>query len=361
MSQGGSTTKPLTKSQDGESVMQIKTVGLDIAKNVFQVHGIDSNGKVVVQKPIKRKQVLPYFANLQPCLIGIKACASSHYWQRQLESLGHEVKLINPEYVTPYIKSNKSDARDAEAICEAVTRPSMRFVPKKSLQQQDIQTIHRVRGRLIKQRTALVNQIRGLLGEYGLIMAQGVAALRRQLPLYLEDASNELTPVSREVFADLYEHLLTVDEQIKVYDQKIRILVKNTDACQRLLDVPGIGPIVATALVMALGDAQVFKNGRHMAAYLGLVPRQHSSGGKDRLLGISKRGDRYVRSLLIHGARAMAFRVKNNPAHENQWLYKLIQRRGMNKAVVAFANKIARQAWVILAKAERYLSPCSNR
>lgn len=340
--------------------MQITTVGLDIAKNIFQVHGIDINGKVCAQKPLKRKQVLPYFANLQPCLIGMEACASSHYWQRQLEALGHEVKLINPEYVTPYVKSNKNDARDAEAICEAVTRPTMRFVPKKSVEQQDIQMIHRVRSRLIKQRTGLVNQIRGLLGEYGLIIPLGVAAVRRQIPLYLEDASNELTPISREVFADLYQDLQALDEQIKIYDQKIKTLVKNNEACRRLLEVPGIGPIVATALVMAVGDANVFKNGRHMAAYLGLVPRQHSSGGKDRLLGISKRGDCYIRSLLVHGARAMAYRVKNNPNHANQWLYKLIQRRGMNKAVVALANKIARQAWVILAKEEAYQNVCAN-
>ncbi len=340
--------------------MQITTVGLDIAKNVFQIHGVDDKGNVVVQKPVKRQQLLPYFANLQPCLIGMEACASSHYWQRQLQALGHQVKLINPEYVTPYVKSNKNNARDAEAICEAVTRPNMRFVPKKSVEQQDIQIVHRVRSRLIKQRTALVNQIRGLLGEYGLIVAQSVAAVRRQLPRYLEDANNELTPVSREVFADLYEQLIALDDQIKVYDQKIKTIVNGSEACQRLLKVPGIGPIVATALVMAVGDANVFKNGRHLAAYLGLVPRQHSSGGKDRLLGISKRGDRYVRALLVHGARSMAYRVKNNPEHENQWLYKLIQRRGMNKAVVAFANKIARQAWVILAKEEPYQSVCAN-
>lgn len=336
--------------------MQATTVGLDIAKNVFQVHGVDSQGKVVLQESLKRPQVLPYFANLPSCLVAMEACASAHYWQRQLAALGHEVKLINPGYVTPYVKSNKNDARDAEAICEAVTRPNMRFVPKKSVEQQDIQIIHRVRSRLVKQRTALVNQIRGLLGEYGLIVPQGVAVVRRQLPLYLEDAKNELTPISREVFADLYEQLQQLDEQINTYDQKIKNIVKASDACQRLLALPGVGPIVATALTMAVGNAKEFKNGRHMAAWLGLVPKQHSSGGKERLLGISKRGDRYVRAQLIHGA--MAYRVKNNPEHENQWLYKLIQRRGMNKAVVAFANKIARQAWVILAREEKYQHAC---
>ncbi len=340
--------------------MQITTVGLDIAKSVFQVYGVDAAGKVAVQKPLKRQQVLPYFANLPPCLIGMEACASSHYWQRQIEALGHEVKLINPAYVTPYVKTNKNDARDAEAICEAVTRPNMNFVPKKSLEQQDVQIIHRVRERLIKQRTALVNQIRGLLGEYGLIIPLGVAAVRRQLPQYLEDGENELTPVSREVFADLYDHLTQLDEQINIYDQRIKRLVKNSDPCKRLLSLPGVGPIVATALIMAIGNGREFKNGRHMAAYLGLVPKQHSSGGKDRLLGISKRGDRYVRTLLIHGARAMALQVKNKPDHENQWLYKLIERRGMNKAVVALANKIARQAWAILAREEQYQSTCAH-
>lgn len=339
--------------------MTVKTVGVDIAKNIFQVHGIDEQGKVVVQKPLKRQQVLPYFANLPPCLIGMEACASAHYWQRQLEALGHEVKLINPGYVTPYVKSNKNDARDAEAIGEAVTRPNMRFVPKKSVEQQDIQMIHRVRSRLIKQRTALVNQIRGLLSEYGLIVPLGVAAVRRQLPLYLEDAKNELTPISREVFADLYEQLKQLDDQITAYDLKLKNIVKTSDAGQRLLALPGVGTIVATALMMAVGTAKEFKNGRHMAAWLGLVPKQHSSGGKEHLLGISKRGDHYVRAQLIHGARSVAFRVKNDPEHENQWLYKLIQRRGMNKAVVAFANKLARQAWVVLAKGESYQPACA--
>ncbi len=268
--------------------MQLTTVGLDIAKSVFQVYGVDAKSKGVVQKPLKRPQVLRYFANLSPCLIGMEACASAHYWQRQLEALGHEVKLINPKYVTPYVKSNKNDARDAEAICEAVTRPNMRFVPKKSIEQQDIQMIHRVRGRLIKQRTALVNQIRGLLGEYGLIIPLGVASVRQQLPQYLEDGDNELTSVSREVFAELYEQLQTLDEQIKGYDQKIKHLVNISDPCKRLLKLPGVGPIVATALLMTVGNGKEFKNGRHMAAYFGLVPKQHSSGGKDRLLGISK-------------------------------------------------------------------------
>jgi transposase len=333
--------------------MNISVVGLDIAKNVFQVHGIDSSGKVLVQKALKRDKLITYFSNLSPCLIGMEACASSHYWQRKLEALGHEVKLINPAYVKPYVKSNKNDARDAEAICEAVTRPSMRFVPRKTTEQQDIQLIHRVRSRLLKQRTALVNQIRGLLGEYGLIIPLSVTAVRRKVPEFLEDAENELTPLAREIFSDLYDHLTTLDAQIAGYDQKIKAVVRSSEACRRLQELPGVGEIVSSAIIMAVGDGKEFKNGRHMAAWLGLVPRQYSSGGRDKLLGISKRGDRYVRTLLIHGARSMALRVKDNPDHSNQWLYKLIQRRGMNKAVVALANKVARQAWAMLVRGER--------
>jgi transposase len=344
----------------GETDMTISVIGLDIAKNVFQVHGVDSSGKVVVQKALKRDKVLAYFSNLSPCLIGMESCASSHYWQRKLEALGHEVKLINPAYVKPYVKSNKNDARDAEAICEAVTRPNMRFVPRKSTEQQDIQLIHRVRSRLLKQRTSLVNQIRGLLGEYGLIIPLSVAAVRKKVPEFLEDAENELTPLAREIFSDLYDQLKAFDVQIEGYDTKIKTVVKGSEACRRLQELPGVGGIVSTAIIMAVGDGKEFKNGRHMAAWLGLVPRQYSSGGKDKLLGISKRGDRYVRTLLIHGARSMALRVKNNPGHSNQWLYKLIQRRGMNIAVVALANKIARQAWAMLVSGERYHAELAN-
>ena len=340
--------------------MKITTVGLDIAKNVFYMHAVDAQGKVVGQKPLQRAQVLSFFANTPACLIGMEACASSHYWQRQLEKFGHEVKLINPQYVTPYVKSNKNDARDAEAICEAVTRPSMRFVPKKSIEQHDLQTLHRIRSLVVKQRTALANQIRGLLGEYGLVIPVGIAHVRKHLPLILEDAENELTPISRELFSDLYDELVELDKKIKKYDQKLKIIIKDSVACQRLEAIPGIGPMVATALLMSVGDANEFKNGRHLAAWLGLVPRQHSSGGKERLLGISKRGDRYVRTLLVHGARSVASKVKKNPDHENQWLYKLIERRGLNKAAVALANKIARQAWVVLAKEEVYQSPYAS-
>lgn len=338
--------------------MEITTVGLDIAKNIFHAHGVDKNGKIVFQKPLKRKQLLPFFANLNRCVIGIESCASSHYWQRQLEKCGHEVRLISPQFVTPYVKSNKNDARDAEAICEAVSRPNMRFVPRKSVEQHDIQMIHRVRSRLVKQRTALANQIRGLLGEYGIIIPQGIAHIRKQIPLILEDGENELTPLSREIFFGLYEELLEFDKQITCFDQRLKRLARANTDCQKLQAIPGIGPTIATALLMSVGSAKEFKNGRHMAAWMGLVPKQHSSGGKSRLLGISKRGDSYLRTLLVHGARAVASKVKNNPQHENQWLYKLIERRGLNKACVAYANKMARQAWVLLTKDEVYRNTC---
>ena len=337
--------------------MKITTVGLDLAKQVFQIHGVDEHVKVVAQKPLKRKEVLPYFANIPPCLIGMEACASAHYWQRELKKLGHEVKLMNPAYVTPYVKRNKSDARDAEAICEAVTRPTMTFVPEKSIEQQDLQMLHRIRSQSIKQRTALVNQIRGLLGEYGLVIPQGIASVRRQLPLYLEDAENTLSTLGREFFSDLYEQLLALDKRVKQYDEKLKTVMKHSEPYRRLQTIPGVGPLIASALLMAVGDGKLFKNGRHLAAYLGLVPKQHSSGGKERLLGISKRGDRYLRTLLIHGARAVAYRVKNNPEHSNQWFYRLIERRGLNRAVVAMANKMARQAWALLTREEDY-QPC---
>jgi len=334
--------------------MQTTTVGLDTAKRIFQADGVDKHGKPTFQKTIKRPQLLTFFANLPRCLIGMEACASAHYWHRQLSALGHEVKLISPAYVKPYAKGQKNDVRDAEAICEAVSRPNMRFVPAKSIKQQDMQLIHRVRGRLVKQRTGLVNQIRGLLAEYGLIIPLGVAAVRRHVPLFLEDAENELTALSREVFADLYAQLRLLDEQIKHYEQRIQGLVKASPLCRQLMSMPGVGPVTASALVMSVGDAREFKNGRHMAAWLGLVPKQCSSGGKTRLLGISKHGDRYLRMLLVHGARTVAWSAQKRPAATNAWLRQLIERRGFNKACVGLANKMARQAWALLARGERY-------
>src|SRR5215831_2999048 len=290
--------------------MKVTTLGIDLAKSIFQLHGVDGHGKVAVQKRVTRGKLLATVAQLPPCEIGMEACASAHYWAREFQKLGHTVKLMSPQFVKPYVKGNKNDSRDAEAICEAVSRPHMRFVPLKTVESQDIQAIHRLRSRLIKERTALVNQVRGLLAERGIVIAQGITRLRQQLPTIVEDLDNELTPLSREVMRELYEELVVLDERIARADRLVQRVFTESASCQKLAQVEGIGPVVATALVAAVGNAQEFANGRHLAAWLGLVPRQCSSGGKERLLGISKRGDRYLRTLLIHGARATVHRAR---------------------------------------------------
>jgi transposase len=338
----------------GGSMMNITVLGVDLAKNVFQLHGVDASGKVIVRKQLTRAKLIEFVINLPPCLIGMEACASSYYWARRFQQTGHEVKLISPQFVKPYVKSNKSDRNDAEAICEAVTRPNMRFVAIKSTEQQDIQAIHRIRSGLVQRRTALANQTRGLLGEYGIVVPQGIKKLNKQLPLILEDAQNGLSDLVRELFADLYEQFKAVDKQVKKYDAKLEQLSGHSEVCQRLIQIPGVGAITATAIAASVGDAKVFKNGREMAAWLGLVPRQHSSGGKSLLLGISKRGDRYLRTLLIHGARAVMSRVNKTKGPQNIWLKQLMERRGNNKASVALANKNARVIWALMAKGAAY-------
>jgi transposase len=342
--------------------MQITVVGIDLAKNVFQLHGVDNQGTVVVRKKLTRPKLLPFVAQLAPCRLGMEACQGAHYWARAMRKLGHDVRLVSPQFVTPYRKSQKNDPNDAAAICEAVSRPHMRFVPIKEVEHQDIQALHRARQLLIKQRTALCNQIRGLLSEYGIVVAQGVHRLRKSLPALLENVDNGLTLASRELFQELYQQLVWLDERIEVMESKILQVFTTTETCQRLADIEGIGPIIATALYAAVPQARVFKNGRHLAAWVGLVPRQHSTGGKSVLLGISKRGDRYLRALLIHGARAVVYRWKDqpNPWARAQWLQQLIARRGINCATVALANKMARVAWVLLSKGVRY-QPMSCR
>jgi len=334
--------------------MTIQTIGLDLAKHIFHVHGIDAHGQVIVSRTLKRAEVGRYFANLPPCLVGMEACSSAHYWARTLMGLGHEVRLISPQFVTPYVKTNKSDKNDAEAICEAVSRPSMRFVPVKTNEQLDILAIHRVRHRLVVNKIALVNQIRGLLAERGLIMAREVASLRRRLPEILETADNGLSDGFRALLAELYRQLQELEHQILQYDQTIRRVYQQHEACQRLGAIEGIGPLTATALYAAAGDARVFKNGRQFAAWLGLVPKQHSSGGKPRLLGISKRGDAYLRTLLIHGGRSAVFRAGRKTDPRSRWLCALRARHHQNVAAVALANKNARIAWALLARGETY-------
>jgi transposase len=339
--------------------MNITTIGLDIAKNVFQVHGVDENGNTVLRKKLNRNQVLAFFANLLPCLIGLEACGGAHYWARELIKLGHDARLISPQFVKPYVKGNKNDSNDAEAICEAVSRPNMRFVPIKSIEQQDIQMLHRVRSGLVKERTALANRIRGLLAEYGLVIALGIVKLRKQLPEILEDAENGLTVAARKIFADLQEQLIELDKQVAAYGGRIDTIHRASAVSQLLAEIPGIGPLIATALIAALGDGKAFKSARQVAAWLGLVPRQDSSGGKSRLLGISKRGDVYLRTLLIHGARAVVNAAAKKDDAQSRWINDLVKRRNANIAAVAVANKNARTVWALLTKSEHYEAPTS--
>lgn len=327
----------------------INLLAIDIAKSVFQLHGVDKVGNVMLKKRLTRTKLLETIANIPSCLIVMEACGGANYWARQFKKLGHEVKLISPQFVKPFVKGNKNDGNDAQAIAVAASRPDMRFVSLKTVEQQDIQSLHRIRERLVGQRTALMNQIRGLLIEYGLIIPKGEAALRRCLPDFLEDAENELSCFTRELIQDLYEELTELTKHIKRYDQKIQVIFANHPVCQRIAKIEGIGPITATALIFDLGDPKNFKNGRHYAAYLGLVPRQYSSGHKQMLLGISKRGDGYLRKLLIHGARSALLSIGEKKDKRSCWLRELKERRGMNRTCVALANKNARIIWSLVA------------
>lgn len=332
----------------------VTLLGVDLAKNVFQLHGIDDKGNPVLRKRLNREKFVETIANMPPCTIAMEACSGANHWYRKFTSFGHTVKLISPQFVKPFVKGNKTDRNDSFAICEAASRPTMRFVTPKSIDQEDIQAVHRIRSRLIASRTALVNQIRGLLTEYGIIIAQRINNVRQSLPEILEDAENELSFIGRELFANLHEELLGMDKKVAVYDDKINAIFKSNEACRLISKIDGIGPITATAIVATIGDTKVFKNGRHFSSYLGLVPRQSSSGNKERLLGISKRGDSYVRGLLIHGGRAVVRCVgtKDNP--RSNWIRDLTERRGANKAAVAVANKNARIIWAMLSRNEEY-------
>lgn len=334
--------------------MKITTIGIDIAKSIFHLCGVNKMGRVLKKKQLKRKQMLPYLARLEPALVVMEACGGANYWAREIQALGHEVKLIAPQYVKPYVKGNKNDYNDAEAIAEAAQRANMRFVPIKSVEQQDIQNLHRQRERIKKARTALVNQVRGLLAEYGIVINKGVAAVRKGLPDILEDAENGLTMRSRELFADLLEELRLLDERLKRSEEQIEACNRENEVCQRLDEILGVGPITASAAYAAAGDGKDFVNGRHFSAWIGLVPGQHSTGGKSTLLGISKRGNAYLRTLFIHGARAVLRHSANKTDRFSLWAQALVERRGYNKACVAVANKMARIAWVIMAKGETY-------
>jgi transposase len=334
--------------------MNVTTLGIDLAKNIFQLHGVNKEGAAVLTKKISRQKLPEFIIQLKPCLIGMEACGGSNYWGRKFLAMGHDVRLISPQFVKPYVKSNKNDAVDAEAICEAVARPNMRYVAIKNVEQQDIQSIHRIRARFVKERTALANQTRGLLAEYGIVIAQGISHVRKQLPFILEDAENELSIVSRKLFYNLYEQLQDADKKVQEYDLQIKQYCQSNEICKRLLKLKGVGTLIASAIVASIGDATIFRNGREMAAFIGLVPKQHSSGGKQRLLGISKRGDRYLRCLLVHGARSALFNAKNLPKKQAEWLKSLVERRGRNRATVALANKNVRIMWALMARNEQF-------
>jgi len=333
--------------------MKITTIGIDLAKALFQIHGVDEHGKVVLRTQLKRKDMAKYFANLEPCLIGMEACGSAHYWARKLEGYGHTIKLMAPQFVKPYVKTNKNDIADAEAICEAVSRPNMRYVSVKTVEQQAILSVHRARQGFVKARTAQSNQIRGLLSEFGIVIPQGIRSIMNQMPEILEDGENGLPGMMRTLLERLMENLKEMNRQVEELEKQIVLWHRENEASRRLAEISGIGPITASAIVATVGKAKEFKSGRQLAAWMGLVPRQHSSGGKQNLLGISKRGDTYLRTLLIHGARAV-IRFAVNKAKPESWLRKLMTRRNKNVAAVALANKNARIVWALLANNQTF-------
>ncbi|WP_227272726.1 IS110 family RNA-guided transposase [Roseobacter weihaiensis] len=334
--------------------MEIVRIGLDLAKTIFEVCGVDAQDKAVLKKTLRRHAVTQFFADSAPCIIGMEACSGSHYWAKVFADLGHEVRLISPQFVTPYVKSNKNDRNDAEAICEAIGRPSMRFVPVKTAEQLEIQAVHRIRQRLVANRTRLVNQIRGLLVEHGLVVARDISRIRQALTQIADGVDHMLGAMLVDLACDVREELSELDQRIAVYTKRIRELFRSNEMCQRIGKIEGIGPITATALVAAVGDRTCFKNGRQFAAWLGLVPKQRSSGGKSRLFGISKRGDRYLRTLLIHGARAVLRKAGGKTDARSLWIERMRDRRHPNVVAVALANKNARIVWAVLSGRTEY-------
>lgn len=329
--------------------MKITTIGIDLAKAVFQVHGVDARGKPVLRKQLKRKDVLGFFANLEPCLVGMEACGGAHYWGRKLGELGHAVSLMAPQFVKPYVKTNKNDRNDAEAICEAVARPNMRFVPLKTAEQQAVLAVHRSRQGLVKARTAQANQIRGLLAEFGIVIAKGIEHIGKRLPDILEDGDNGLPGMMRELLARLGEGLKALDQQVGELEQQIKRWHQQSEASRKLEAIAGVGPLTASAFVASVGDASSFRSARQVPAWLGMVPRHEGTGGKVRPGRISKRGDVYLRTLFIHGARSVIARFERKANAPDCWLKRLLARRHKNVAAVALAAKNARVAWALLA------------
>src|SRR5680860_494453 len=335
----------------------ITTIGLDTAKSVFQVHGVNAEGETVVRRQLKRRQVLAYFRKLQPCLIGIEACSSSHHWSRELQALGHTVRLMPPKYVKAYVKSQKNDAADAEAICEAVTRPNMRFVPTKTEEQQSILMLHRTRQLFVRQRTALINAIRAHLAEFGIVAGIGRNGVEKLLDLITRGEDERIPPAAHACLMALAAQLAMVKRQILEADRRVLAWHRTSKTSKRLEAIPGVGPLIATALVASIPDPNVFRSGRDLSAWIGLVPKQSSTGGKERLGSISKAGNRYLRSLLVVGALSVIRRDKQLGYTRHPWLVRLMERRSVKIAAIALANKIARIAWAMMARNESYRTP----
>lgn len=336
------------------------TIGVDLAKSVFQVHGVDGAGAVVIRRQLKRRQVLPFFNRHPPCLVGMEACATSHHWARELVKLGHEVKLMPPRYVKPYVKRNKNDAADAEAICEAVTRPTMRFVPIKTPEQQSVLMLHRTRQLFVRQRTTLVNAIRAHMAEFGIVAGVGRNGLEALLDLIAKGEDERVSPVARECLMALAMQFALVKRQILEADRRILAFHRGSQISRRLEAIPGVGPLIASALVASIPDPTVFRCGRDLSAWIGLVPKQSSTGGKERLGGISKAGNRYLRQLLVVGALSVIRRAKELGYTRHPWLVRLMERRTTKIAAVALANKIARTVWAMMAHGTVYKAPVAR-
>src|SRR5205809_3908947 len=337
----------------------VTTIGLDIAKSVFQIHGVDAAGNVIVRRQLKRRYVLPFFQRLPPCLVGIEACASSHHWSRELKALGHTVRLMPPAYVKPYVKRQKNDAADAEAICEAVTRANMRFVETKTPEQQGGLMLHRTRHLFIRQQTAVINAIRAHLAEFGIVAPVGRNGVEQLLGVVADSNDKRLPEVARACVAALGAQLRMLKTQILEFDRRIMAWHRSNEMSKRLDQVPGVGPVLATALVASVADPRAFRSGRDFSAWIGLVPKQNSSGGKERLGNISKRGDRYLRSLFTTGALAVIRYAKIHGTKHRPWLTALLARRPTKVAAIALANKLARMAWAMMARGERYKEPAA--
>ena len=335
-------------------MMKVTTVGLDLAKSVFTLHGVDERGHTVLRKTVRRAKLLEVFAQLPSCVVGMEACSGAQHWARELRKLGHAPRIMAAEFVEPYRQGGKNDANDAAAICEAVSRPKMHFVAVKSAEQQAVLAVHRLRQGLVEERTALANRLRGLLAEYGVVVSMGLDRLRRALPEILEDGANPIPGLAREVFGDSQQHLRELDDRIAAYDRRIAALARASAPVQRLMRIPGVGPVTATALVASVGDAKVFDNGRQFATWLGLTPRQHSTGGKQRLGVMTKHGDVYLRTLLIHGARAVLRVTPKQRDAKSRWAESLRRRRPDNVVAVALAAKHARISWALLARDKDY-------